>query len=649
MNMNIAPKNLAQKILAAHLVEGEMTPGSEIGIKIDQTLTQDATGTMAALQFEALGIPRIRAEQAFSYVDHNMLQAGFENMDDHMFLQSFAAKYGVVFSRPGNGICHQVHLERFALPGKTLLGSDSHTPNAGAMAMIAIGAGGLDVAIANGGGAFFLKNPKIVGVKLAGQLNAWVTGKDVILEILRRISVKGGVGKILEFHGPGVATLSLAQRASITNMGAETGATTSVFPSDERTREYLARQSREADWKELGADPGVAYDEEMEIDLSSLVPLVAQPQSPDNVTEVANLAGLKVQQALVGSCNNSSYEDLMRVAKMLEGKRIHPSVSFALSPGSRQALRAISDNGALATIVAAGGRIQESGCNGCIGMGSSPGSEVVSVRSYNRNFPGRSGTANDTVYLASPEVCVAAALAGEFVDPRELGEYPRIEMPKVFEIDDSGLVFPPADGSGVEIRRGPNIKPLPRRDELPDSLEGEVLLRVTDNISTDTIMPAGAKVLPLRSNIPAIAEYVFAPADPTFAERARAAGGGFVVGGDNYGQGSSREHAALAPMFLGVKAVIVKSFARIHKANLINFGILPLEFADPAGYEEVQTGDHLELTDLHASLGADSGDGGTLTVANTTRGSSFQVKLDVSPRHRRILLAGGLLNFTSKA
>jgi aconitate hydratase len=638
-------KNLVQKIIEAHLVEGNAVVGQEIAIRIDQTLTQDATGTMSYLQFEAMGIPRVRTKLSVSYVDHNMLQSGFENADDHRFLQTIAAKHGIYFSRPGNGICHQVHLERFSVPGDTLLGSDSHTPTAGGAGMIAIGAGGLDVAVAMGGGPFYLTMPKVLGVKLTGELQPWVAAKDVILEVLRRLTVKGGVGRLLEYFGPGVETLSVPERATITNMGAELGATTSVFPSDKTTLRYFRSQKREPAWRELGPDAGATYDEQIEIDLSKLEPMVAQPHSPDKVVAVRELEGKPVQQVAVGSCTNSSYHDLMELAAILKGKTVHPAVSMVVAPGSRQVYEAIARNGALGDLIAAGARILESSCGPCIGMGQSPPSNAVSVRSFNRNFEGRSGTPSAGVYLASPEVCAAAALTGALTDPRKLGDYPAVTTPAEFAIDDRMVLPPAAEGSAVEVIRGPNIKPLPINTEMAPQVKGSVLLKVGDNITTDHIMPAGAKVLPLRSNIPAIAEHVFEGVDPEFAQRAKQHGGGFIVGGSNYGQGSSREHAALAPMYLGVKAVIAKSFARIHQANLINFGILPLAFAREEDYDNLAQGDVLQITNGREALDGDL----ALIIRNVTRGTPIAVKYSFTPRQRRILLAGGLLNFIKKS
>ncbi|HEX2021788.1 MAG TPA: aconitate hydratase [Candidatus Thermoplasmatota archaeon] len=634
-------ENLTRRILREHLVEGDLTPGSEIAVRIDQTLTQDATGTMAYLQFEALGMPRVRTELSVSYVDHNMLQTGFENADDHRFLQSIAAKHGVWFSRPGNGICHQVHLERFSAPGKTLLGSDSHTPTCGGVGMLAIGAGGLDVAVAMGGGAFHFAMPKVLGVTLTGRLPDWVASKDVVLEMLRRLTVKGGVGRVIEYRGPGVATLDVPARATITNMGAELGATTSVFPSDARTREYLRAQGREAAFRPMEADADAAYDETLEIDLSSLEPLIALPSSPDRVVPVREVEGTEVAQVCVGSCTNSSFTDLMRVAHVLRGRTVSPDVSMTLTPGSKQVYTMIGMNGALTDMISAGARILEAACGPCIGMGQAPPSGGASVRSFNRNFPGRSGTPDDRVYLASPETCVAAAVTGRITDPRRLGPAPRVAVPDAYVADDRFILPPPRDGSGVEVLRGPNIRPLPINAPMEASLRAEVLLKVGDNVTTDHIMPAGAKVLPLRSNIPAISEFVFAPVDPTFARRAREKGRGVVVGGDNYGQGSSREHAALAPMHLGVKAVLAKTFARIHQANLINFGIVPLTFAAPSDHDRVRQGDVLSMPRLREEI-----ETGEVVVENETTGKSFACAARFTPRQVRILRAGGLLNHT---
>ncbi|MHB0875104.1 MAG: aconitate hydratase, partial [Anaerolineae bacterium] len=613
---------LAHKIIAAHVAGDLPAAGQEIALRIDQTLTQDATGTMAYLEFEAMGVDRVKTELSVSYVDHNMLQTDFRNADDHRYLQSIAAKYGIYFSRPGNGICHQVHLERFARPGRTLLGSDSHTPTAGSVGSLAIGAGGLDVAAAMAGHAFPLRMPQILGVRLTGSLPVWVSAKDVIIELQRRLTVKGGVGKVLEFFGPGVAALSVPQRATITNMGAELGATSSVFPSDERTRQFLRAQRREEQWQPLAADADATYDTVVEIDLGSLEPLVSCPSSPDNVRPVRELVGTPLVQVCIGSCTNSSYRDLMVVAAMLKGRVVHPDVSLTISPGSRQVLNLLSRAGAVSDLIAAGARLLECGCGPCIGMGQAPASAGNSMRSFNRNFKGRSGTTDDAVYLASPEICAASALAGHIADPRDLGQPPAIEEAATYVTDDNLIVPPAPSGGGVTIVRGPNIKPLPEMGPLADKVEGPVLLKVGDNVTTDHIMPAGSQVLPLRSNIPAISEHVFERVDTTFPARARAAGVGFVVGGGNYGQGSSREHAAIAPYYLGVRAVLVKSFARIHAANLINFGILPLEFVDPADAERIDQGDVLVLDGLRSAIAA----GPEITLVDTTKGSSIRVR-----------------------
>ncbi|WP_218080230.1 aconitate hydratase [Anthocerotibacter panamensis] len=634
-------QSLTHKILSNHLVNGELKVGTEIGIRIDQTLTQDATGTMACLQFEALAIPRVRTEVSVSYIDHNMLQTGFENADDHRYLQSMASRYGIVFSRPGNGICHQVHRERFAQPGKTLLGSDSHTPTAGGLGMLAIGAGGLDVAVAMAGEPYFLPMPKVLGVYLSGTLQPWCTGKDVILEVLRQLTVKGGVGKIIEYYGPGVKTLSASHRFTITNMGAELGATTSVFPSDERVLAFLEAQGRKEAWMPLEADPDASFDETLTVDLDQLEPMIARPSSPDNVVTVRSVAGTAVAQVCIGSCTNSSYEDLATAALMLRGKTVHPEVSLTLTPGSKQVFEMIVRDGFFSDLTAAGARILESACGPCIGMGQAPPTGAVSVRSFNRNFKGRSGTAEDQVYLASPEVCVACALTGRITDPRDLGiDLITVDTPQAFLVHDNMLVPPPADPAQVEVKRGPNIKPVPLAEPLHAQIHAQLVLKLGDNISTDHILPAGAKVLPLRSNIPAISEFVFMRVDPTFPERCRAAGSAIVVGGSNYGQGSSREHAALAPMYLGLKAVIVKSFARIHRANLINFGILPAVFEDEADYDCLEQGDDLELVDTHTGITT-----GRITVRNRTRGTSFDVTVHLTPREQELLLAGGLLSY----
>ncbi len=634
-------KNLVQKIIEAHLVEGEMVAGKEIAIRIDQTLTQDATGTMSYLQFEAIGIPRVRTKRSVSYIDHNTLQTGFENADDHRFLQTIASKYGIYFSRPGNGICHQVHLERFSVPGETLLGSDSHTPTGGGAAMLAIGAGGLDVAVAMGGGPFYLTMPKVVGVKLTGKLQPWVSAKDIILEVLRIMTVKGGVGKVVEYFGPGVKTLSVPQRGTITNMGAELGATSSVFPSDEETLKYFKAQGREQDWKELGPDPGASYDELIEIDLNTLEPLIACPHMPDKVVKVKDVEGTPVQQVLVGSCTNSSYTDLMTLAAALRGKNVHANVSMGVAPGSKNVFLMIARDGGLADLVASGVRILESACGPCIGMGQAPSTDAVSIRSFNRNFEGRSGTPSGKIYLASPEVCAAAAVFGTITDPRKLGEYPNVAMPTKFITDDSSVLEPVEDGSKVEVVRGPNIAALPVNKPMAETITAEAVLKVGDNITTDHIMPAGAKVLPLRSNIPKIAEHVYEGVDATFATRAKQAGQSFIIGGSNYGQGSSREHAALAPMYLGVKAVIAKSFARIHRANLVNFGIMPLTFVNEADYDRIQQGDTLELANVREVLTR----GESLVLRNVTRKLDIAVKYEFTERQKQLLLAGGLLNY----
>lgn len=634
--------NLARKLIESHLVSGELTTGSPIAIRIDQTLTQDATGTMADLQFEALGIDRVRTELSVSYVDHNMLQAGFENADDHRYLQSIAARYGMYFSKPGNGICHQVHLERFGVPGKTLLGSDSHTPTCGGLGMIAMGAGGLDIAIAMAGQPFHLTMPTIMGIELVGSLAPWVTAKDIILEVLRRLTVKGGVGKILEYHGAGVETLSVPERATITNMGAELGATTSLFPSDERTLQYLKLQKREEEWRPLSADASATYDEHLVIDLTSLEPLIAKPHSPDHVVRVREVAGLKLDQVCVGSCTNSSLHDLWVTAAILKGHHIHSSLSMTISPGSRQVFVATAEHGALADMISAGARVLESACGPCIGMGQAPPSGGISLRSFNRNFKGRSGTQDAGVYLASPEVCTVSALTGEITDPRDWGSPPVINIPVELTIDDELIEKPFIDAGAVEIVRGPNIKPLPRQQPLKNALSGSVLLKVEDNITTDQIMPAGTQVLPLRSNIPAISEYVFYHVDREFASRARELGGGVIVAGTNYGQGSSREHAALAPAYLGIKAVVAKSFARIHRANLINFGILPLVFSDPADYDQLELDDMLEFPEVSKHIT----EGVNLVAHVPSKDLTIKLRHDFDPFQRSVLLAGGLLNYT---
>lgn len=640
------PMNLAQKIISSHLAEGEMIVGQEIGLKVDRVLMQDATGTMACLQFEAMGIPRVKVEHAAIYVDHNILQTGFENGDDHRFLQTFASKYGIYFSKPGNGICHQVNLERFSVPGKLLIGSDSHTPTAGGAGMLAIGVGGLDVAVAMAGAPFYTKMPKIVGVKLVGKLGPWVTAKDVILEMLRRLTVKGGVGKIFEYYGDGIKNFGVPQRGTICNMGAELGATGSLFESDEVTLDYLTRQARPEDYSKLSADPQCTYDENIEIDLSDLEPMIALPGSPDAVHKVRDVQGAEVQQVLIGSCTNSSYTELMTVAHVLKGRKVNPNVTMAINPGSKQVLETVARDGSIYNIIASGARLLESGCQGCIGMGSAPGTDWISIRSFNRNWPGRSGTKDDKVFLTSPEVCVACAVTGKITDPRDLGEYPSIPWPDRYVIDDSGIVqpAPTSEANKVIISRGPNIKPLPIREPMTPSLQGEVLIRVADNISTDAIMPAGAKILPLRSNIPAISDYVFYWIDPDFSKRAKEKEGGFIVGGENYGQGSSREHAALAPMYLGVKGVIAKSFARIHRANLINFGIIPFELQNSSDFDLLTQGTKVSIQDVTEVLGSgDKSITAEISAGNTNR--KIALKLDLTVRQRQVLLAGGLLNY----
>lgn len=637
---------IAQKIIKNHLVSGEMTVGTDIGLKIDQTLTQDATGTMAYLEFEAMGVPRVKTEKSVAYIDHNTLQTGFENADDHRFIQSVCKKHGIYFSRPGNGICHQVHLERFGKPGKTLIGSDSHTPTGGGIGMLAMGAGGLDVAVAMGGGAYYITMPKMVRVNLSGALSPWVSAKDVILKVLEVMSVKGGVGKIVEYGGEGVKTLSVPERATITNMGAELGATTSIFPSDEITREFLKKQGREEDYTELSADADAVYDEVIDINLSELKPLAACPHSPDNIKPISELAGKKVDQVCIGSCTNSSYLDLMRVASILEGKTVHPDVSLAIAPGSKQVFNMLAKNGALAVLISAGARILECACGPCIGMGQSPNSHGVSLRTFNRNFEGRSGTADGQIYLVSPETAAASALAGVFTDPTTLGVQPKIELPEKFIIDDNMVIAPASeeDMDKVEVLRGPNIKPFPSTTPLENTISASCALKVGDNITTDHIMPAGAKILPLRSNIPAISEHCFTVCDKEFPARAKMLKSSVIVGGANYGQGSSREHAALAPLYLGVKAVLVKSFARIHRSNLINAGILPLTFANEADYDKINLGDELVVENVREILGS----GADIAVKNLTTNETIMTKCELTDRTRDIILAGGLLNYTKE-
>lgn len=635
---------LAQKIIKEHILSGEMTVGSEIGLKIDQTLTQDATGTMAYLEFEAIGIPRVKTEKSVAYIDHNTLQTGFENADDHRFIQSVAKKHGIYYSRPGNGICHQVHLERFGKPGKTLIGSDSHTPTGGGIGMLAIGAGGLDVAVAMGGGAYYISMPKMVRINLSGKLQPWVSAKDIILEVLRIMSVKGGVGKIIEYGGDGVKTLTVPERATITNMGAELGATTSIFPSDEITKEFMKAQGREEDWIELLPDADAVYDEVIDIDLSALVPMAACPHSPDNVKTIEELSAQKIDQVLIGSCTNSSYLDLMRVAHILKGKTVHPDVSLGIAPGSKQVYNMLARNGALADLIEAGARILECACGPCIGMGQSPNSKGISLRTFNRNFEGRSGTADGQIYLVSPETAAVSAIAGVFTDPRTLGDAVEISLPEKFEIHDNMIIAPEPEETmdSVEILRGPNIKPFPQTTPLEDSIDVPCSLKVGDNITTDHIMPAGAKILPLRSNIPAISQYCFTVCDKEFPKRALELGGSIIVGGVNYGQGSSREHAALAPLYLGVKAVLVKSFARIHRSNLINAGILPLTFENEDDYEYISEGDELSLPDVKEHIQ----NGEKIKVINKTTGREITALCELSERTRDIILAGGLLNYT---
>lgn len=636
-------KNLTTKILEAHLIEGELIPGQEILIRIDHTLLQDATGTMAMLEFIAMGLPRVKVGLAAQYIDHNLLQTDYKNADDHAFLTSAAMKFGVHLSKPGNGISHQVHLERFGVPGLTLLGADSHTPTAAGLAMLAIGAGGLDVALAMAGHPFAIPCPKVMGVKLTGKLPDWVSGKDVILEMLRRHTVKGGVGKVIEYYGPGVATLSVTDRATIGNMGAELGATSSIFPSDERTREFLISQGRGDNWQALMADEGAIYEEYDEIDLSELEPLIARPSSPDNVVRVADVAGVKVDQVIVGSSVNSSYRDLMTVCRIVEGSRIAPGVHFHVNPGSRQALENVAQDGGVLMLLMAGISIHQSGCLGCIGMGQAPGTDQVSLRTFPRNFPGRSGTKGDKVYLCSPETAAASGIFGVITDPRKLGEiksYPAVQNPAKYLLDDSGIIFPNKETSEIEIKSGPNILPFPDFEAMPETMQASVVIVLGDNITTDHIMPAGNKVLPLRSNIPAISEHVFEQVDVDFSTRALAAGNGVVVAGENYGQGSSREHAAIAPRYLGIRAKIVKSFARIHKANLVNFGILPLTFKDPADICHFKQGAQVSFANLRNQV--ESGYGEIIVNVN---GREVATILDVSERQRRELLAGGTLNF----
>ncbi|GAB4339812.1 MAG: aconitate hydratase [Candidatus Abyssubacteria bacterium] len=632
-------ENLAQKLLKDHLVEGRMAPGEEIGIKVDQTLTQDATGTMCYLEFESLNIPRVKTELSVSYVDHNIIQTDYKNADDHLFLQTVAAKYGVILSPPGNGVSHHVHRERFGVPGKTLLGSDSHTTTGGCLAMLAIGAGGIEVAMAMAGKPFYLMYPKTWGIRVKGQLPPWVSGKDVILELLRRFTCKGGLGKIMEFFGPGVKNLDMAARGTIANMGVDIGATACIFPSDQVTRKYLAMNGREDAWRELSADKGADYDEVTELDLSTLEPLVACPSNPDNVKPAAELDGTPIGQVIVGSSTNGSYRDLMIAAKIVEGKRVHPYTSFEINPGSRQSLENLELMGGVLSLIHAGARIHQSGCLGCIGMGQAPGTNMNSLRTFPRNFKGRSGTKDDYVYLCSPEVAAASALKGAIMDPRTLGECPKVRFPKMFKYNPDWFVQPAEEPEKVQIIRGPNIAPFPELAPLADTIEGEVLIKVGDNVSTDAIMPAGARILPLRSNIPAISQFVFEQLDENFSKKCEEKGGGIVVGGDNYGQGSSREHAALAPRYLGIKAKIVKSFARIHKANLINFGIVPLEFINSEDYDKLREGASVRIPGIRDAVRR-----GDREIKVVVDGQEIRTRLEVSDRHRQMLLAGGLLN-----
>ncbi len=632
--------NIAEKLIKSHLVKGEMIKGTEIGLKIDQTLTQDATGTMAYLQFEAMGIDRDKTEKSVAYIDHNTLQSGFMNADDHNYIRTVCKKHGVYYSRPGNGICHQVHLERFGKPGKTLLGSDSHTPTGGGIGMLAMGAGGLDVAVAMGGGAYNITMPKVIKVNLIGKLRPFVSAKDVILEVLRILSVKGGVGSIIEYGGEGVLSLSVPERATITNMGAELGATTSVFPSDEITRAFLKAEGREEDYVEIKADDDATYDKEITVDLSALSPLAAKPHMPDNVDEVKNIGKIKIDQVCIGSCTNSSYLDLMRVAAILKGNTVAEGVSLTVSPGSKQVFTMLAENGALADIIAAGARVLECACGPCIGMGQSPNSAGVSLRTFNRNFEGRSGTKDGKIYLVSPETAAVSAITGVLTDPTEAGfDFPEIKIPNEFLINDNMVDAPAPVGEEVEVLRGPNIKPFPLNENLPETIEKKAVLKVGDNITTDHIMPAGSKILPYRSNIPHLSQYCFEVCDPSFPERAKAEGGGFIIGGANYGQGSSREHAALVPLYLGIKAVMAVSFARIHAANLINSGIMPLVFEDSADYEKINQNDVLRIEDARTQLAS-----GKITVKNVTGGFEFTLKADFSEKQLNMLLSGGLIN-----
>ena len=632
--------NLVYKVLKKHLVEGNIETGREIGIKIDRTLTQDSTGTMAYLQLEAMGIDRVKTKKSIAFIDHNMLQQGFENADDHKFIQTVASKYGVYFSKPGNGICHQVFLERFSVPGDTLIGSDSHTPTAGGVGMLAMGAGGLDVALAMGGGAYYITTPKVCKINLVGKLNSMVAAKDIILEVLRKLTVKGGVSKVFEYAGEGVRTLSVPERATITNMGAELGATTSIFPSDEKTLEYFKAQGREEDWIEFKPDEDAIYDEEITINLNELKPLAAKPHSPDNVEEVESIGKIKVDQVAIGSCTNSSYEDLMKVAKILNGRKVHKDVSLVIAPGSRQVMEMLARNGALGDIISSGARILENSCGPCIGMGQAPGSDGVSLRTFNRNFYGRSGTLSAKVYLVSPETAAVSAINGYLTDPRELDIDIKVDMPERFLIDDSMIIKPADNGEEVEVIRGPNIKPFPVNKELGENLDGKVLIKVEDNITTDHIMPSNSKLLPFRSNIPYLAEYCFNTVDTEFPSRAKENNGGIIIAGNNYGQGSSREHAALAPLYLGVKAVIAKSFARIHKANLINNGIIPMEFEAEVDYDKINLLDELQIIDIQSAL-----INGKVIVKNLTNSTFFNAYINLTEKEIDVIKAGGRLNY----
>ena len=639
---------LAQKLIKSHLVEGEMIPGQEIGLKIDQTLTQDATGTMAYLEFEAMGVDRVKTERSVAYIDHTTLQTGFENADDHRYIQTVTKKHGIYFSRPGNGICHQVHLERFGIPGKTLIGSDSHTPTGGGIGMLAMGAGGMDVAVAMGGGTYYIPMPTMTRINLTGYLKPWVSAKDVILEVLRRMTVKGGVGKIIEYGGEGVKTLSVPERATITNMGAELGATTSIFPSDEITLAFLKAQDRADDWTEILPDPDAQYDEVIDIDLCALEPMAACPHMPDKVKTTEEIGKIKVDQVAIGSCTNSSFVDMMKVAKILKGKTVCPTVSLCIAPGSKQVLNMLAMNGALGDMIGAGARILESACGPCIGMGQSPNSGGISLRTFNRNFEGRSGTKDAGIYLVSPEVAAASALTGYLTDPRDLGEAPTVEMPEHFTINDN-MIEPPAgpeEAASIEVLRGPNIKPFPKTEPLPESITAKAVLKVGDNITTDHIMPAGAKILPYRSNIPHLSQFCFGVCDESFPERIKAEGKGIIIGGANYGQGSSREHAALVPLYLGVKAVITKSFARIHVANLVNAGILPFTFANEADYDRIDQMDQLELADIRTAMENNT----PVVLKNLTKNEEYPLDAShLSARQRAMLLCGGLLDYTRES